>query len=82
MSEKIIIEKKDPIQYVRFGTCKNCRTKMALKGSLYEIEDYTKTLCENCMLAAVSLGFPHKANSRYAKRKLRKVEGNESKSKY
>ena len=78
--ERIIIEKEPSIQYIRFGTCRNCGTKMAIKGKKYEIKHYIELQCKNCKkFRSVPLGFLHKANSRYAKRKLRKAEKNESK---
>jgi len=84
MSEqRIIIKKKDPIQYVRFGTCWNCGTKIAVIGTRWEIEDYIRIKCECCNSSnAIPLGFLHKTDGWYAKRKLKGVKINESKNKY
>lgn len=81
MSEKrIVIKRKEVPQYVRFGTCLNCGTEIAIIGNLCEIEDYYRIDCENCnTIFSVPIGFPHKVNSWYAKRKLKKVGKNESK---
>lgn len=77
--ERIIIEKAPSIQYIRFGTCRNCGTKMDIKGTKYEIKNYIALQCENCeKYSSVPLGFLHKVDSQYAKRKLRKVEVNEN----
>lgn len=79
--ERILIKRKEVPQYIRFGTCLNCGAEMAVKGTIYDIKDYSLIYCQNCDIrtCSVLLGPLHKADSWYAKRKLRKVENNESK---
>ena len=74
--ERMVIKRKKEIpQYIRFGTCLNCGAEMAIKGTRYDIKDYSLIYCENCGKShSVPLGFLHKIDSWYAKRKLKKVE--------
>ena len=80
--ERIVIKRRKEIpQYIRFGTCLNCGAEMAVKGTRYDIEDYSLIYCQNCGKAhSVFLSSLHKADGWYAKRKLRKVKNNENKN--
>ena len=76
-NERIVLKATEPPKYIRFGTCLNCNSKIGLIGERWDIEDYLKIACPNCGKGkAVPLGFLHKADSWYAKRKLRKAEIN------
>lgn len=65
----VILKKSPPTQYVRFGTCYNCKSRFAIVGTREEIEDYLRINCNNCgAFQGVVLGFLHKSTGWFARR--------------